>query len=258
MHMGEVMNPDKHNVFTSHAAADIFRCDLLDVFEAHRNAQVDPYYVDRAGRNEFAAKQLRLTPVSRILNLGGGGKRHLEKSLGMPGTKVYEIDMQGECDLQVNLDELTALPFEDGAFDVVCAFDVLEHLEHFHLINAEIFRVAKDYVLISLPNSASEVFYAPLRNHPQEQPDMNRGVFSIFYGLPLAPPNDRHRWWLYFQDIIRYYHYFASQNNADLEFWTPQLGIKKRIFKAIFGSHLYHTFFCQHVWVKLKKRPSGQ
>jgi hypothetical protein len=234
---------------------DIFSCNLLEVFEKHRNADVDPYYLDRAGRNVFAASQLTSTYISSILNLGGGGRRHLEKSLGSSNTKVYEVDMQGECDLLANLDELPALPFEDSSFDVVCAFDVLEHLENYHLINEEIFRVAKDYVLISLPNSASEVFYAPFRNRPPEESDINCGVFSKFYGLPLTPPEDRHRWWLYFQDIVRYYYYFSKKHKADLEFWTPRLGFKKRIFKAVLGSHLYHTFFCQHVWVKLKKHP---
>lgn len=253
--MGEVMDPKSHKIPDSQNYVDIFSCDLLDVFEAHRNATIDPHYLDRAGRNVFAARQLKTTPIGSILNLGGGGRRHLEKSLGSSGTKVYEVDMQGDCDLQANLDKLAALPFEDGSFDVVCAFDVLEHLENFHLINEEIFRVAKDYVLISLPNSASEVFYAPLQNRSQKQSGLDSGVFSIFYGLPLAPPVDRHRWWLYFQDIVRYYYHFSMKHNADLEFWTPRLGFKKRVFKALFGSHLYYTFFCQHVWVKLKKRP---
>lgn len=235
--------------------ADVFSCNLLDVFESHRNGKVDPYYLDRAGRNEFAAEQLKATPIGSVLNLGGGGRRHLEKSFGLSGIKIFEVDMQGDCDLKANLDELAALPFSDGAFDVVCAFDVLEHLENFHLINEEIFRVAKDYVLISLPNSASEILYGPFWNNLQKQSDMNRGVFSVFYGLPLARPEDRHRWWLYFQDIIRFYYYFSIKNNADVEFWTPRLNLKKRVFKALFGAHFYYTFFCPHVWVKLKKRP---
>ena len=245
-------NEQKQSVIRPYDA--IFKCDLLKVFESHRNAKVDPYYLDRAGRNEFAARQIKATRVGSVLNLGGGGRRHLENSLNSPEINVFEIDIQGDCDLQANLDDLAKLPFEDHSFDVVCAFDVLEHLENFHLINEEIFRVAKDYVLISLPNSASEVFYDAFWNRTQKKPDMNRGVFSIFYGLPLSPPEDRHRWWIYFQDIVRYYHYFSTKNDADLEFWTPQLGFNKRIFKAVFGSHLYYTFFCQHVWIKLKKR----
>jgi hypothetical protein len=228
--------------------------DLLRVFESHRNPEIDPHYIERADRNRFAAAQLRRTQPKRILNLGGGGRRHLQASLGSTETQVYEIDIQGDCDLRVNLDTLPGLPFESGSFDVVCAFDVLEHLENFHLLNEEMFRVANDYVLISLPNSAAEVFYDVFRNRPQRQPDLDRGTFSQFYGLPLRPPSDRHRWWLYFQDIVRFYYSFSLHHDCSLEFWTPKLNFKKTVFKSIFGSHLYYSFFCPFVWIKLGKR----
>lgn len=232
----------------------VLRCDLLQVFNTHRNPSVTPYYIDREDRNRFAAEQLQRTQVKRILNLGGGGARHLQASLSNNEIEVYEIDIQGDCDLKVNLDMLPDLPFQDSSFDVACAFDVLEHLEHFHLLNEEMFRVAKDYVLISLPNSAAEVFYDFLRNRPQKHPDLDRGTFSQFYGLPLRPPTDRHRWWIYFHDIIRFYFYFSQEHDASLEFWTPRLDIKKSLFKSIFGSHIYHSFFCPFVWVKISKQ----
>jgi SAM-dependent methyltransferase len=232
----------------------VLHCDLLRVFEDHRNAAVNPSYVSRADRNRFAASQLLAKPVKRILNLGGGGARHLQASLSSAETSVYEIDIQGECDLQVNLDTLPRLPFEDDAFDVACAFDVLEHLENFHLLNEEMFRVARDYVLIALPNSAAEICYDVLRNRPQSKPDLDRGVFSYFYGLPIQPPSDRHRWWIYFHDIVRFYYHFSLIRGASLEFWTPKPSLKSRIFRALFGSHIYHLFFCPYVWIKLSKK----
>jgi SAM-dependent methyltransferase len=232
----------------------VLRCDLLQVFQTHRNPSINPYYIDRADRNRFAAEQLQRTHVKRILNLGGGGARHLQASLSNSEIEVYEVDIQGNCDLRVNLDTLPNLPFGDQSFDVACAFDVLEHLENFHLLNEEMFRVAKDYVLISLPNSAAEVFYDVLRNRPQKHPDLGRGTFSKFYGLPLRPPTDRHRWWIYFQDIIRFYFYFSLKHDASLEFWTPSLNIKKSLFKSIFGAHIYYSFFCPVVWIKISKK----
>ena len=229
--------------------------DLQKVFEKHHNKLVNPTYVDRQDRNRFAAEQLKSTKITRILNIGGGGARHLQATLANNEIEVFEIDITGECDLKVNLDELSALPFEDNSFDVVCGFDVLEHLENFHLLNEEMLSVAKDYVLISLPNSATEILMGdPLRNRPQKKPDLDRGVFSKFNGLPLAKPSDRHRWWIYFGDIIRFYFYFSLKKSVVLEFWIPQLNTKKRLFKAIFGSHIYHNFFCPFVWIKLSKR----
>ena len=86
---------------------------------------VNPTYVDRQDRNRFAAEQLKSTKITRILNIGGGGARHLQATLANNEIEVFEIDITGECDLKVNLDELSALPFEDNSFDVVCGFDVL-------------------------------------------------------------------------------------------------------------------------------------
>jgi len=232
----------------------MFSDNLFDIFEGKWNKEIDPVYEDRMGRNVFAASELKKdAEISTILNLGGGGKRHLEKALNSSAISVKEVDMQGECDLQVDIDSLEQLPFQDQSFDVVCAFDVLEHLENFHLINQEMLRVSKRFMLISLPNSAAEIIPIVMRNKFQTQPNFNRGVFSIFYGIPLRKPDDRHRWWLYFQDIVRYYYYFSLENGSRVEFWIPRLNIKKKIFKFIFGEHIFFTFFCPTVWIKIYK-----
>lgn len=232
----------------------VLKAKLIDVFELCRNDSVDPFYLDRMGRNEFAATQLKKSPsVTKILNIGGGGQRHLAACLNDARITVTEVDIQGDCDLKINLDTIAELPYEDESFDVVCAFDVLEHLESFHLINDEMFRVAKDFVLISLPNSAAEIFYDVLWGRAQKEQNINRGVFSKFYGLPLKTPDDRHRWWLYFHDIIRFYFLFSLEKSVKVEYWIPTLNFKKRLFRTVFGKHIYYTFFCPTVWIKIYK-----
>lgn len=228
---------------------------LLKIFDQHHNKDINPYYIDRSDRNRFAAGQLQTPTVKRILNLGGGGKRHLESNLSQADVEVFEVDMQGNCDLQVNLDTVSKLPFEDCSFDVACSFDVLEHLENFHLINDEMYRVAREFILISLPNSAAELPFNFLFNKANAYPYEESGVFSRYYGLPLQPPEDRHRWWLYFHDIIRFYYHFSLTHEASLEFWTPRLNFKKKLFKMIAGSHLYYGLFCPFVWIKISKNP---
>lgn len=239
------------NATNSRDCIDVDSTDLLKAFETHRNPAINPYYLDRAARNRFAAFQLQSTPVRRILNLGGGGARHLQSCISN-SVEVYEVDIQGQCDLTLDLDSVSKLPFDDASFDAVCAFDVLEHLENFHLVNEEMFRVAREYVLISLPNSATELFTNVVWNRPFGE-NIDAGVFSKYYGLPLRPPTDRHRWWIYFEDIVRYYLHFSRLHNASVEFWTPKLNLKKRLFKRVFGSHLYFCFFCPYVWIKLSK-----
>lgn len=229
-------------------------CDLQKIFGAHRNPDINPHYIERADRNRFAARELQKTEVRKILNLGGGGARHLKASLPHNDIDVFEIDIQGDCDLKVNLDALTRLPFTDQSFDVTCAFDVLEHLENFHLLHEEMLRVSKDYVLISLPNSTTEIVFNLLRNKPKIDRPSHEGVFSKFYGLPLEYPSDRHRWWIYFEDIVRFYYYFSLKHELSLEFWTPRLSFRKGLFKTIFGARIYYSFFCPHVWIKISRK----
>lgn len=246
---------------TSPATSHLEQCeealnaDPLSIFRGLRNSRVDPTYAGREDRNRFAADYLSRLGAEKILNIGGGGKRHLQSTLRSK-TSVFEIDITGDCDLVLDLDSIDRLPFDDDSFNVCCAFDVLEHLEQFHLINSELFRVARDCVVISLPNSAAEVLPNVLGNNPQRK--ANQGTFSKFYGLPLVVPEDRHRWWLYFQDIVRFYHWFSLQNRCRIEFWTPTTkSLRSRVFQALVGDRIYYTFFCPHLWIKLvKKEPN--
>lgn len=250
-YMNEVPSLDLENLDPA------LQVDFMHFFEAHCNPQVNAYYRDRAERNRFAAEMLKTSSVQRILNLGGGGRRHLQYSLATQPVEVYEVDVQGDCDLKVDLDSLDKLPFADNSFDVVCAFDVLEHLENFHLLNSEMYRIATKYVLISLPNSAVDLFLNILKDKRENTADAEAGVFSKFYGLPLVRPSDRHRWWLSFHDIIRYYAMFSAKNKSSIEFWVLKPNLKKRVLKAILGPRLYNCFFSPHVWIKLSKPPTG-
>ncbi len=205
----------------------------------------------RPDRNNFVKLVLESRGCKRILNVGSGGRRELAKIVET-NTEVFDIDMAGDCDLKINLDRVEALPFSDGAFEMVCAMDVLEHLENFHHVNDELFRVSSKCVLISLPNSAAEFPQVALgRREPD--PEDERGFFSKYYGLPLKRPPDRHRWWLYPQDIVRFYETFARTRGCKVTYFIPRASFSRSIARLMLGKRLYFTFLVPHIAILLEK-----
>lgn len=95
----------------------------------------------------------RLAPAS-VLEIGPGPG--LFKVVARQfGLRVETLDL--DSDLQPDhLGSATALPFADGAYDLVCAFQMLEHMPYEQTLKAfeEMVRVARRNVVISLPDAA--------------------------------------------------------------------------------------------------------
>jgi len=225
----------------------------LQEFSKRLDVTAVPAYDDREGRNRWAASIVKAFPGKRILNLGGGGRRYLQKYLD-PDHHVHEVDIVGDHDTNLDLDKIDRLPFEDGSFDTCCAFEVLEHLEQFHLVCDEMYRVCKSTLLISLPNSGVEMV-GICRNTRFYNDPLENGVYSKFYGLPLGAPEDRHRWWLTFEDIVRYFVWFEEAKSCNVSFYIPDdaYSLKRKIFRHLISDRLYLTFFCSTVWIKIQK-----
>lgn len=77
------------------------------------------------------------------------------------GTKVETLDIDPELQPDY-VESADNMPFEDGAFDVVCAFQMLEHVpyEVSLAIFCEMARVAKKGIVISLPDAKPAWPYA--------------------------------------------------------------------------------------------------
>lgn len=93
------------------------------------------------------------------------------------------LDISGSPDVVVDLN--LGLPFRDRTFDMVIAFDVLEHLQDIHFVFDEMLRVSSKYVVVGLPNMYEWHF---------------RVLFLVGkrlsgkYGLAPDKPMDRHTW----------------------------------------------------------------
>lgn len=89
----------------------------------------------------------------RVLEVGPG--LGLFKAVaGVHGVKVETFDIDPELKPD-HVGSVLSMPFVDGAFDVVCAFQMLEHLEYADALRAatEMGRVAKRGLVISLPEA---------------------------------------------------------------------------------------------------------
>lgn len=125
-------------------------------------------------REAFAAK-----PAS-ILEIGGGDGTFAER-VRAAGIAYTSVDVAEDLHPDV-VASVTSLPFPDDSFDVVCAFEVLEHLpfDQFDRAVGELARVSRGRVLLSLPHYGPSVrfelkvpgirmmrFAAKLPHHPR-------------------------------------------------------------------------------------------
>lgn len=118
-----------------------------DVYEFERYVGID-----RWSSYYYQLREILVQKPARVLEVGVG-----DRVIGnyLKGRRVAytSVDIAEDLSPDVVADVMT-LPFDDGAFDVVCAFEVLEHLpfEQFERALAELARVSKRSVLISLPH----------------------------------------------------------------------------------------------------------
>lgn len=149
-------------------------------------------FQDRPGRARYIAEKYAPLLTGSVLDVGCD-QRYLRSHLVRPDLYTG-ADMGPPADVIVNLDR-GELPFAPSSFDAVVCTDVLEHLERIHSVFDSLCRIARRSVIVSLP--------APLNNLLG---DVGRGAegWKKFYGLPVDPPADRHRWFFGFEDARRF------------------------------------------------------
>lgn len=149
-------------------------------------------YHDRATKAGYIADKYQSILGGTVLDVGCDAAR-LRSLVPRPGSYVG-VDIRPDADLIVDLDH-EDLPLTDRSFDTVVCTDVLEHLERCHAVFDELCRVAGENVIVSLPN--------PLRCLMTAIAEGSGGR-AKFYGLPVDPPADRHRWFFGHDEAVEF------------------------------------------------------
>jgi SAM-dependent methyltransferase len=95
---------------------------------------------------------LKLKPAS-VLEVGIGDGVLCYYLKHNAGIKYTTMDVNKELAPDI-LGSIESIPLSDGSYDLVCAFEVLEHLpfDRLSVVLAELSRVSKKYIVISLPH----------------------------------------------------------------------------------------------------------
>ncbi len=96
---------------------------------------------------------MELEPES-VLEIGVGNKT-LINYLRQHGINIKSCDIDKDLEPDF-VGDVRNLPFKDNEFDVVCAFQIIEHIPWVDIPNAlkELKRVSRNYVIISIPFTA--------------------------------------------------------------------------------------------------------
>lgn len=90
----------------------------------------------------------------------------LRPRLPIEGTHFVDISEPALAQLRsraasVALDSITSLPFDDSTFDLVCAFDIVEHVDEEHLALSELSRVSTPGAALLLSVPLHQAFWTP-------------------------------------------------------------------------------------------------
>ncbi len=153
----------------------------------------------RTHRDVYESVLAHIGPGQRVLD-SGCGEGHLSVLMAAKGASVWGIDYSrpnidaahqnasvsasslGEEPPCFSVGDAENLPVSDNVFDAVVSNHVLEHLPHFELGLAELYRVTKDRAIIALPTCLNPCSWALLGGDSYWRIS-KKTPFAIFRGL---------------------------------------------------------------------------
>lgn len=192
--------------------------------------KTDFRYTDRQTKAQYVWQKYQpILQGAKILDVGADEcylKQHLDAK-----ASYWGIGLGGRPDQIVDLEQ-GQIPFDDNAFDCVLCLDVLEHLEQIHRIFDECCRVTRRHVIISLPNPLGRLF------NRMRKGSYKSGQLTKFYGLPVEPPADRHRWFFSYEEAEHFVRRRAELNHMGVVQLEPERIGREGSLKRRIGRYL--------------------
>lgn len=170
----------------------------------------------------------------KVLEIGIGNKTvsNYLKSCGLSVT-TCDIDKSLEPDF---VSDIRELPFEDGAFDVVLACEILEHMKWEDAKDAikELHRVSKKHVIISVPYPSMAYFEAIIK-FPFIYRMLKRHSLNLFFRIPI-----------FYKKFVRSGEHFWEMGSRDYPIGRVRKALKERfhILREVRPqADSYHHFF---------------
>jgi SAM-dependent methyltransferase len=201
-------------------------------------------FKERADRSNYIAQRFGNYLTPSLLDVGCD--KALLKSLLTP-ERYLGIDMGGTPDMELNLEQIERLPFDDREFSACVCSDVLEHLDNLHYMFSELVRVTDQHLLISLPN-----------NWANARRPIERGKGGIaHYGLQTEKPVDRHKWFFGFTDARIFLETMADKYSLELVEMVandkPRNSLVRAIRKLRYSGERYDNRYSHTVWALFKR-----
>lgn len=202
-------------------------------------------FPNRESRSQFVSIRFADYLKSSVLDIGcyEAPLREL-----LPNIQYIGVDFVGSPDIELNLESVEKLPFDDSTYDCVICIEVLEHLNNLHVIFDELVRVSSKYVIVSLPNCWRDA-RVPI--------ERGKGQFA-HYGLPVDAPKDRHKWFFNASESMSFFTSQAKRQNLNIVdvFYTekPKNSAIKWLRKIRYPGDKYHNRYAQTTWVVFERQ----
>lgn len=202
-------------------------------------------FPSRDSRSQYVSKRFAKYLKTSVLDVGC-----YEAPLRaiLPGVKYTGVDFVGSPDIELNLESVEKIPFNDSTYDCVICIEVLEHLDNFHSIFNELIRVSKKNIIVSLPNCWRDA-RVPI--------ERGKGQFA-HYGLPVDAPKDRHKWFFSATDSLSFFEAQAIKHDLEIIdiFFTekPKNPIIQLLRKMRYPGNKYHNRYVQTTWVVFQRQ----